>query len=142
MSMMKWDPFKDLIYMHENINKIFNDSSKESTFDWTPKVNIVENNDFITIIIELPGVHEEDMEIQLSEGVLSITGYRKNIEEIYGDECCYKIEGNYGKFLRSFAIPNTIDSSKTKASLKDGVLTITLFKSSNANIKTIRIERD
>lgn len=143
MSMMKWDPFKDLIYMQENINKIFNTTNKDTENDWSPKVNIVENNEFITIIAELPGVNEDNMEIQISEGILTIAGVRKNIEEIYGDECCYKIEGEFGKFSRSFAIPSNIDSSKTKASLKDGILSIMLYKTNNINIKkTIKIERD
>ena len=76
MSVMKWDPLKDLFYMEKNINKLIAASFKETDNNWSPLVDIIENNDSIILITELAGVYEKDIEVTLSDGVLTIKGIK------------------------------------------------------------------
>ncbi len=140
MSIMKWDPLKDLFYMEKHIDKLIASSFKESENNWVPSVDIVENDECIILIAELAGVYEEDVVVTLKDSVLTITGIKKSPDEEYSSEDYYfKIERPYGKFSRSFALPSNIDTDVIKASLKDGLLKITLTKTNNNNTKTIKI---
>lgn len=140
MSIMKWDPLKDLFYMEKNINKLIAASFKETDNNWSPLVDIIENNDSIILITELAGVYEKDIEVTLSDGVLTIKGIKYSpMDEYNNDENCYKLERAYGKFTRSFAIPSNIDTEVIKASLKDGLLKIVLNKTNKNNKKNIKI---
>lgn len=141
MSIMKWNPVRDLLSMQEKMNKIFDDSFKTAGGDWAPPVDIMESEKDIVIIAEIPGVSEENMDIQISEGVLSMKGEKKFPEDKGGDSY-YRLERSYGKFSRSFAIPASIDPSKIKASLKDGVLKIILAKRNEERPKSIKVEKE
>ena len=133
MSIMKWDPLKDLFYMEKHIDKLISKSFKEQSNNWSPVVDIIENDN----------INEEDMEVNISEGILSISGVKKSLEEEYSsDDYFYKIESVSGKFCRSFAIPANINTSAVKASLKDGVLKIILQKTNKQNSKTIKIKSE
>ena len=134
MSIMKWDPLKDLFYMEKHIDKLISKSFKEQSNNWSPVVDIIENDNIIILSAELAGV---------SEGILSISGVKKSLEEEYSsDDYFYKIESVSGKFCRSFAIPANINTSAVKASLKDGVLKIILQKTNKQNSKTIKIKSE
>ena len=132
MSIMKWDPLKDLFFMEKHIDKLINNSCKEKSYDWLPVVDIIENDNVIILYAELPGVSENDMEVNISDGILSISGNKKALSEDFeSDDYMCKIESVSGSFCRTFAIPAAIDTSSIKASLKDGILKIVL----NKNIK-------
>lgn len=132
MSIMKWDPLKDLFFMEKHIDKLINNSFKEKSYDWLPVVDVVENDNVIILYAELPGVSENNMEVNISDGILSISGNKKVLSEDFeNDDYMCKIESVSGRFCRTFAIPATIDTSSVKASLKDGILKIVL----NKNIK-------
>lgn len=136
MGIMKWNPLKDLFYMEKNIDKLIAKSFKEQTNSWSPVVDIIENDNIIILAAELAGVNEDEMEVSISDGILSISGVKKSLEEEYSnDEYFYKIESFSGRFCRSFAIPANVDTSAVKASLKDGVLKIILNKTNNKNYK-------
>ena len=136
MSIMKWDPLKDLFFMEKHIDKLINNSFKEKSYDWLPVVDVVENDNVIILYAELPGVSENDMEVNISDGILSISGNKKVLSEDFeNDDYMCKIESVSGRFCRTFAIPAAIDTSSVKASLKDGILKIVL----NKNIKITQI---
>lgn len=141
MGIIKWNPVRDLLSMQEKMNKIFDDSFKTTGGDWAPAVDIIEGDKDILIIAEIPGVSEEEMEIQVSEGVLSMRGEKKFPEDKQGDSY-YRLERSYGKFYRSFAIPVSIDPTNVKASIKDGVLKIILSKRVEEKPKTIKVEKE
>lgn len=139
MGIMKWNPLKDLFYMEKHIDNLIAKSFKEETHSWSPAVDIIENDNIIILAAELAGVNEDEMEVSISEGILSISGVKKSLEEEYScDDYFYKIESISGKFCRSFAIPANIDTSAVKASLKDGVLKIILHKINKQNNKNYK----
>lgn len=137
---MKWDPLKDLFYMEKHIDKIIASSFKQSESNFMPYVDVIENDEYIILIAELAGVKENNMEVTISEGILTISGIKSSVMDIYPeDEYYYKIERPYGKFVRSFALPANVNTEVIKASLKDGLLKIVLTKTNKNNSKTIKI---
>lgn len=141
MGIIKWNPVRDLLSMQEKMNKIFDDSFKTASGDWAPAVDIMESERDIVIVAEIPGVSEKDMDIQVSEGVLSMRGEKKFPDDKQGDSY-YRLERSYGKFSRSFAIPASVDHSKVRASIKDGVLKIVLTKRNEEKPQTIKVEKE
>ncbi|QAR33185.1 Hsp20/alpha crystallin family protein [Geovibrio thiophilus] len=145
MAIVRWDPLKDLMAMHDRINKMFNDSfdkqNAPSYGEWMPPVDIYETEDEIVVVSELPGIDENDMDIQVSEGVLTLKGEKKYPLDRESDNY-YRLERAYGKFQRSFAVPNTIDMNSIKANLKDGVLKIALKKRAEIKPTVIKVETE
>lgn len=145
MAIVRWDPLKDLMTMHDRMNKIFDETlsktAQGSYGDWLPPVDIYETDDEIVIMSELPGLKEEDIDIQVSDGVLSLKGEKKYPIEGESDNF-YRLERSYGKFNRSFAIPNTVDIGTVKANLKDGLLKVTLKKKAEIQPRVIKVETE
>jgi len=106
---------------------------------WNPAAGIVENSDGFTINLDVPGLNRDDFSIKVHEGVLRISGERKKIEADGSTNFTYN-ERPYGKFERSFRIPDFIDAEKAKGSYRDGVLTIELQKKEEAKLHVITVE--
>jgi HSP20 family protein len=138
----RWNPLGDIVNIHNRINRIFRDSLQggdlDNTGDWQPPVDIFETDSEIIILAELPGTPEDAIDVQISDGVLSIRGAKPSPLEKNSD-VFYRIERTSGKFSRVFAVPQGVDSSTVNASLKDGILKIVLNKSVNETPKSIKI---
>jgi HSP20 family protein len=146
MAIVRWDPFKDLHNLQERMNRLFEDSLMRPRIDesrlmsgtWTPLVDIYETKDTIVIRAEVPGVKQEDLNIEVNENTLILKGERKPDKEVK-EENYHCIERSYGHFLRSFTLPRVVQQDKICARLKDGVLEITLPKADEAKSKQIEI---
>lgn len=145
MAIVRWDPLKDLMTMHDRMNKIFDETLSKNAQgnygDWLPPVDIFETEEEIIIVAELPGMKEEDLDIQVTDGVLTLKGEKKYPAEGERDNY-YRLERAYGKFNRSFSIPNTVDIGSVKASLKDGLLKVTLKKKAEIQPRVIKVETE
>ena len=106
---------------------------------WSPRVDVLEGEKNVTIDIELPGVAKEDMKIEARDNVLVISGERKRRDDYNSSDCC-RSERNYGKFNRSFSLPDTIQADKIEAHFENGVLSLVLPKSEKALPKEISVE--
>lgn len=106
---------------------------------WGPNVDIAENSDGFEIHAELPGMKEADVNITLDNNVLTISGEKKQEvkDEQNGSYC--RIERSYGRFERSFSLPNTIKAEAVRAAFEDGVLRISLPKAEQAKSRKIAI---
>lgn len=105
---------------------------------WTPSVDIFETQDELVVKADLPEVKQEDIAINLENGVLSLKGERK-FERKEDKAGYHRMERSYGSFARNFAIPETVDAEKVQAAFKDGVLTITLPKKEIAKPRAIKV---
>lgn len=103
---------------------------------WTPALDLYQDSDNITAVVELPGLRKEDIEISLQDGTLSISGERK--EEPTKKDAT-RTERFFGKFRRSVTLPVQVDSNKVTATYKDGILRVTLPKAEEAKPKQIQI---
>lgn len=150
MAITRWNPFRELEDMNERLNRVFGGSTLARTldstnkdalveFDWAPSVDISENNEEFAIKAELPEVKKEDVKIDVQDGVLRISGERKQEKEEQNKKW-HRVERAYGSFLRTFSLPSNVDESKIRAEYKDGVLNIRVPKSATAKPKSVEVK--
>jgi HSP20 family protein len=145
MSVTRWDPFRELIGLQERLDRMFREterSRKEEDFvssEWTPPVDIFEVADGFILKLEIPEVAKESVDIKIQENELTISGERKH-EEDTSNESYLRMERGYGTFARSFTLTKTIDASRIKATVKDGILRLELPKKEEVRPKQIVIE--
>jgi HSP20 family protein len=109
--------------------------------DWSPRIDIIENNHNFIVKAELAGLNKDDVKITLQDNILTLKGEKK--EEKERKDANYRIcERRYGKFIRSFRLPSTVNSKKIDASFKDGILSLTLPKTEEARLQEIEIKAD
>ena len=116
------------------------DQKEESTMParvFIPSADIYENQDTLTVILEMPGVEKDNIQINVEDDVLKVEG-RLNLSKYKGLQPLY-IEYNVGDYARSFQLSSKVDQSKISADLKDGVLTLMLPKVEEAKPRTIQI---
>lgn len=108
------------------------------TEEWYPSVDIAETKDEVIVKAEVPGMTKEDISISLQENVLTLRGEKRQEKEEKG-KTFYRMERNWGSFVRSFTLPTAVSTNKVKAVYKDGILEITLPKSEHLKSKEIPI---
>ncbi len=115
--------------------------SAPSLSAWTPAIDVRETKNDFLVSAELPGLTKADVEITVENGVLSLSGEKKEeFEEGSAESGRYVLERRYGRFQRNFSLPRGIDADKVKAQFADGILTITLPKVAAAKPRQIKIE--
>jgi HSP20 family protein len=131
------DPFRELASLFENFAEGTGKSQIQSgTF--VPPVDVYEDEHTLILKLDVPGVSEEDLDVQLENNTLTVKGERK-FEKEEKEENFHRIERRYGSFLRTFRVPNTIDSEHVDAQYEKGVLKLTFAKKAEAKPKQIRI---
>ena len=128
--------------LRREIDRLFEDTfgRGEGGTTFTPAVDIRENQNELTLDVELPGLNPQDVEITAENGVLTIRG-DKQTERKEGDDSRYHIvERAYGSFLRSFQLPQGLDESRIEATYNNGILSIHIPKSALAQPMKIQIK--
>lgn len=109
------------------------------TAEWAPAVDIMEDDNAITIKVDLPEVEKKDIDVSVDNGTLTIKGERK-LEQEEKKKNYHRIERSYGSYFRSFDLPDYVDANKIEAKSKDGVLRVTLPKNPNAKRLPAKID--
>jgi HSP20 family protein len=104
---------------------------------WVPQVDVAETQEKILVRAEVPGLRQEDIQIEFENGLLTLKGERK-LEKSEGTTW-HRVERTYGNFSRSFTLPRTVDAEKIAASYREGILEIEVPKREEAKPKQIRI---
>lgn len=139
-----WSPFKEASSLRDTIDRMFEDSMLGPRVAFIPTsgiptVNIRETEKSIIVEAELPGVKEEDIDLEIEENSLTIKGEKKSEEEVK-EKDFYRREFSYGSFTRTVALPVEVESEKAEASMKEGVLRVELPKLEEAKPKVKKIE--
>ena len=144
MSITRYDPFRDLKTLQDEVNRLFSTNFSRSFGDegiargaWTPNVDIFENKDEIVLEAELPGMNREDFELTIENNVLTLRGERRFEKRDEADNY-HRVERAYGGFSRSFTLPQTVSAESASAEYKNGVLRVVLRK--REEVKARRIE--
>ena len=110
--------------------------------EWVPPMDVEEQDDTITLALELPGVKQEDVQVSVENGVLTIAGEKKVSRATDHDSNGGRfIERQYGRFERVLSLPQSVDAEKITASYDNGVLTLKLPKSAESRRRKIEIGR-
>lgn len=139
----RFEPFRELVNFQNQINRMFQDYSRGSdelltSGTFVPPVDIYEDENTITLKVEVPGIQEKDLDIKLENNTLTVKGER-NFEKEEKEENFHRIERRFGSFVRSFTLPNTVDPESVHATYESGILVIKLAKRAEAKPKQIKV---
>ncbi|TLP39169.1 Hsp20/alpha crystallin family protein [Arcobacter arenosus] len=133
MLLTRFDPFRQ---MRELEKSFYNYPSNEGVSGFIPVVNTREGDSSFYIDVDLPGVKKDDIKVDLEKNVLTISGERKTKEEVK-EEDYYKVETSFGKFSRSFTLPDNADVENIEAKSVDGVLELVIPKLDESRSKKV-----
>jgi HSP20 family protein len=125
--LMRWEPFAPLSAF-----------SAPAIANFAPDFEVKETKESFVFTADMPGVAEKDLQVQLSDNRLSVSGKRES-EKTEQNETYYATERSYGSFTRSFVLPEGIDADKAHAQLKNGVLSIAIPKRPEAQPRKIAV---
>ena len=131
-----FDPFGGLRLFEDAVTRMM--SEPRSNRPWSPSVDVFETPDSLTLKADLPDVKVDDIDIRVENQTLTLRGERK-FEKDENVKGYHRIERSYGEFVRSFAVPSTVDTEKVQADYKNGVLTITLPKKEAAKPRQVKV---
>ncbi len=131
------DPLQGFRFFEDAVTRLM--SEPRTARPWSPAVDILESEDAVTLRADVPDVKTEDIDIRVENGTLTMKGHRKfqRDENIKG---YHRIERSYGDFVRTFAVPTSVETDKVSAEYKNGVLTITLPKKETAKPRQVKVE--
>ena len=132
MTLVSWSPFREFEDIFNRYNtlprrELSSGESADAAQNWRPVANISETGTDYIIKAELPEVSKDDIEVKVSDGVITIKGERR-MENSSEDEQHHRVESFYGSFSRSFSLPADVDESAINAESKDGVLKVRIPK--------------
>ncbi|MDD2452105.1 Hsp20/alpha crystallin family protein [Sulfurovum sp.] len=142
MLLTKFDPMKEFRDLEKRMGSAFKfpevgDIANVSGF--TPSVNTREGEYAYHVEVDLPGVKKDDIKVDIKDNVLTISGERKTKKEVK-EKDYYKMESSYGKFQRSFTLPDNTDVENIEANSKDGVLEVVIPKLKKEGKETKQIK--
>jgi HSP20 family protein len=132
MAFARWDPIRDLLALQQRLDRFAPDSS-----GWIPPIDVHETADEYVITAELPGLGRSDVQIQVSEGRVQISGQRR--ERNIPCEQYHRVERGHGTFSRTFVLPLPVDADRVAADLHDGVLTVICPKATEDGPRRIHV---
>jgi HSP20 family protein len=150
MAIVRWDPFREVVSLQSRLNSLFqnygqNDYGRGPNAEealaaaaFAPPVDIYEDDQKLVLKLEVPGVKQEDLDIQVEGRTLTVRGERKFSNE-EKKENFHRVEHRYGTFERSFTLPSTVDAENVKATYDAGVLQLELPKKAEAKPHQIKI---
>ena len=146
MRLVKCRPGAGLPVIHDRFDKMFDDffgvngrRMDLQNFDWTPRVNVEEQEERFEITVEVPGMKKEEIDIEVQDNVLTIKGERRFGKE-EKDTSYHIFERSYGTFKRAFTLPENVKSDDIEAEYRDGILKLALPKAEPQKPKEIKVE--
>ncbi len=143
MPIVRWDPFREMVQMKDEIGRWFGDVGGREKEErrlavWSPEVDIKETEKDVIVKADLPGIKMEDIDVSVDENQLVIKGERK-FEKEERDKDYVRVERSYGSFYRSFDVGVPIKADEVKAHYADGVLEITIPKAEVKQPKKVEV---
>jgi HSP20 family protein len=131
MAVVRWAPTRELDALQAEMNRLFdgffNGGTTERTRRWLPAMDLLETKDHLVLRADLPGLNEDDVSIEVKDGVLTVSGERR-AEQTDEQEGYYRFERAFGSFSRSLTLPEGIDPDNINAQFDRGVLEVRIPK--------------
>ena len=142
MALIRWEPAREINSLQQEMNRLFT-----TFFDapapggarrWVPAMDLAEREGQLVLRADLPGMDRDDVDVQIKDGVLTVSGERKFENESKG-EGYHRVERSFGRFSRSLRLPRGVDASAVSASFDRGVLEVTVPKPAQAQATKVAI---
>ncbi len=144
MTIIRWEPFRELGFLQSEVNRLFDAASSPAASAgvqprrWTPAMDLTETPEQFVLRADLPGVCESDVAVELEDNVLTIAGERKRDHD-GTDQGHHRVERAYGPFSRSLTLPRGVDAEAVHAAFERGVLTVSIPKPEQRKPRKIAI---
>ena len=138
LDLTSWDPFRELDELAERVNSLWESGFGGAIDRWSPLADVEESEDAYTVEMDLPGVPRDDIDIQLVDRALTVTGEVKEKERT---GVLRRRTRRVGQFYYSVTLPGDVDADNVEARLHDGVLTLRVPRSAEAKPRRIAISR-
>lgn len=137
MALVRWDPAVEVDSLQSEVNRLFDGffggsrgaggNGSAPARRWVPAMDLAETEDHLVLTADLPGLGEEDISIEIKDGVLTISGERRGSDEQSG-RGFHRMERSFGRFSRSLTLPDGIDADRVAAGFDRGVLEVRIPK--------------
>ena len=144
MTIIRWDPYRDVVALQNRMNSLFQDFSRNGENEavtatgFVPPVDIYEDEHKLVLKIEIPGMRQQDLDVRMENNTLTVKGER-SFQSEGKEENFHRVERRYGSFYRSFTVPNTINPESIKADYDAGVLRVELEKKPESKPRQIKV---
>jgi HSP20 family protein len=140
-TLVRWEPFREIADLQNEMSRFMNgllEGNGRTTQNWVPALDIWETDDDVVYALDLPGIPEDKISVELDDGALTITGERERTAE-ESKERFYRFERRYGTFSRTFAVPQGVSEDDVRAEYKGGVLEVHVKKPEQPKPRRIQI---
>jgi HSP20 family protein len=145
MAVVRWEPFRELAALQNEMSRFMNQvwgapapGPGNGTSTWLPALDVWETDSEVVLALDLPGVSEDKVTVEVDDGVLNISGEREREIEQEGDHF-YRFERRFGSFSRSVTLPQGVKEADIKAEFTNGVLEVHVPKPEERKPKRIEI---
>ena len=142
MALVRWEPTRELDTLQSEVNRVFDAFFGNGTSGrnrrWTPAMDLVETDDHLVLRADLPGLDRDDVNIEVKDGTLTVSGERA-AEHEEKSEGYYRVERAFGSFSRSLSLPRGADAEQIDADLDNGVLEIRIPKPAESKPHSVAI---
>jgi HSP20 family protein len=148
MSQRDWSQIRDLVDLQERMNRLLDYTNERprvreddlsQASDWVPVADVFDTGTALVIKLEVPEIERSEIDVRVTENKLVISGQRQMSDEARHEDY-YRIERSYGRFSRSFALPETVDRNRIEAAYLNGILRVTLPKREDWEPRSINVE--
>jgi HSP20 family protein len=140
-TLVRWEPFRELSTLHSEMSRLMNglvEGNGRTSQNWVPALDVWETDAELVYAFDLPGVTEQDIELELDNDTLTVSARREQRGEVSADRF-YRFERRFGTFSRAVGLPPSTDESKVTANYKDGVLEVHVNKPEEQKPRKIQI---
>ncbi|HJZ62212.1 MAG TPA: Hsp20/alpha crystallin family protein [Miltoncostaeaceae bacterium] len=140
-TLVRFDPLRDITVFRSELDRVFGRAFGDvpRTRAWSPAIDLVETADAIVLKADLPGLGKDDVDVEVDDNVLTISGERRFTETVEEGRFS-RIERAYGTFSRSITLPQGVKSDQIAATFRDGVLEVTVPKAEEVRPRKVSIE--
>jgi HSP20 family protein len=140
-TLVRWEPFREIATLQNEMSRFMNgllEGNGRTNQAWVPALDVWETESEIVYALDLPGVPEDQISLELNDGALTITAERERTQE-ESEERLYRFERRYGTFSRTFGVPQGVTEDDVSAACKEGVLEVHVKKPEQPKPKRIQI---
>ena len=141
-TLVRWEPFREIAALQNEMGRFMNgllEGNGRTNQAWVPALDVWETESEIVYALDLPGIVEDKISVELDEGALTITAERERTTQEESEERFYRFERRYGTFSRTFGVPQGVTESDVQADYKNGVLEVHVRKPEQPKPKRIQV---